>query len=299
MLYLTVAFNEETDDIANRLKLISDNFVSKGINMGIAESQEGGVHLIKYYCDDEKFNIKHKQMLNLYIANLIYDILMNNFFNNGLNTFLQETYFFLKKDELAEIKRQSINALKCENTVINDDVVFCINRKNRIVEKISGCIEENNEINIEGFIRFRMNDIKEDLEAVIDKVVERYMVEKEYDEFINLLKYFVDIQENKIDEVNVIIKKDGSYILNDKNGNNISEKLTEELSDGGFSGVVSEDDLLISCLVANSPGRIVLHCIENSNNQELIDTIKEVFGMRTVICSGCKQCNPLRSKLKV
>lgn len=52
-----------------------------------------------------------------------------------------------------------------------------------------------------------MNDIKEDLEAVIDKVVERYMVEKEYDEFINLLKYFVDIQENKIDEVNVIIKK--------------------------------------------------------------------------------------------
>lgn len=299
MLYLTVAFNEEIDDIASRLKLISDNFVSKGINMGIAESQEGEVHFIKYYCDDEKFNIKHKQLLNLYIANLIYDILVNSFFDKCLNNFLQETYFFLRKDELAEVKRKSIDALRCENTEINDDVVFCINRKNRIVEKICGCIEENNEINIEGLIRFRMNDMREDLESIIDKIVEKYMVEKEYDEFINLLKYFVEIQENKIDEVNVIIKKDGSYILNDKNGNNISEKLTEELTDGGLNGVVSEDDLLISCLVANSPGKIILHCIENSQNQELIDTINEVFGIRTVICSGCKQCNPIRSKLKV
>ncbi len=38
------------------------------------------------------------------------------------------------------------------------------------------------------------------------------MVEKEYNEFIKLLKYFVDVQENKIDEVNIIIDKLGNYI---------------------------------------------------------------------------------------
>ena len=35
-----------------------------------------------------------------------------------------------------------------------------------------------------------MRELREDIEFIIDKV-EKYMVEKEYTEFIKLLKYFV------------------------------------------------------------------------------------------------------------
>ena len=46
-----------------------------------------------------------------------------------------------------------------------------------------------------------MKELREDIEEIIDKVVEEYMVEKEYREFVKLLKYFVDIQESKIEKL--------------------------------------------------------------------------------------------------
>lgn len=69
------------------------------------------------------------------------------------------------------------------------------------MKKIKTCLEENEEINIQGFITFRMKELREDIEEIIDKVVEEYMVEKEYREFVKLLKYFVDIQESKIEKL--------------------------------------------------------------------------------------------------
>ncbi|EET86548.1 sporulation protein YtxC, partial [Clostridium carboxidivorans P7] len=74
-----------------------------------------------------------------------------------------------------------------------------------------------------GFITFRMKELREDLEEIVDKVVERYMTEKEYNEFIKLLKYFVEIQESKIEEINIIIKSDGKYLIQDKEGNDIEK----------------------------------------------------------------------------
>ena len=50
-----------------------------------------------------------------------------------------------------------------------------------------------------------MKELRSDIEEIIDKVIEGYMVEKEYKEFIKLLKYFVDIQESKIDLINIVI----------------------------------------------------------------------------------------------
>ena len=109
-----------------------------------------------------------------------------------------------------------------EGAISGPSMVYCINRKNIIMDKITRCIEENNEINISGFLTFRIKELKEDLECIVDKVVEEYMVEKEYNEFIKLLKYFVEIQESKIDEINIIIEKNGDYYLRDEEGNDLA-----------------------------------------------------------------------------
>ena len=47
-----------------------------------------------------------------------------------------------------------------------------MNRKNNIINKIISCLKENDEININGFITFRMRRIEEDIDFIIDKVVE-------------------------------------------------------------------------------------------------------------------------------
>ncbi|WP_249175406.1 putative sporulation protein YtxC, partial [Clostridium tyrobutyricum] len=90
-------------------------------------------------------------------------------------------------------------------SIIDENSIYCINKKNNILEEIIDCMRESNNINIEGFISFRMKNTLSDLKNIIDKVVEKYMVEKEYDDFIKLLKYFVEIQESKIEYMDIVI----------------------------------------------------------------------------------------------
>ncbi|MBM6839415.1 putative sporulation protein YtxC, partial [Clostridium saudiense] len=130
--------------------------------------------------------------------------------------FLMENYFFLKQEEILEVEDIIMSVLKGEATVNDDRMIYCLNKVNSIIEKIKECLEENEEINIQGFITFRMKELRQGIEDIIEKVVEEYMVEKEYKEFVKLLKYFVDIQESRIDEINIFIQDGGGYIIKDK-----------------------------------------------------------------------------------
>ena len=47
-------------------------------------------------------------------------------------------------------------------------------------------------------------------------------MEREYREFIRLLKYFVDIQDPKFEIIHVVLKPDNKYILLDENKKEIT-----------------------------------------------------------------------------
>lgn len=167
------------------------------------------------------------------------------------------------------------------------------------MDKIQECIEENEEINLKGFITFRIREFKEDLESAVNKVAEKYMVEKEYDEFIKLLKYFVGVQESKIDEINIIIKKNGEYIIRDDKNKDIMSEMLSELTDTKYNGSVSTEDLIISGLITYAPEKIIIHHVDNCINKEIIETIKKVFEDRVEFCDKCSKCSRIRNTLKV
>ena len=61
------------------------------------------------------------------------------------------------------------------------------------------------------------------------------LIEKEYGEFIRLLRYFVEIQEPKVDEIHVVVGEDNRYVLLDSSlriiNNDLLEDLAREISD--------------------------------------------------------------------
>ena len=59
---------------------------------------------------------------------------------------------------------------------------------------------------MEGFIRFRLKDYIEELKYIIDGSVDELLIDREYNEFIKLLRYFVEIQEPKVEEVHVLLE---------------------------------------------------------------------------------------------
>jgi len=299
MLLLTIVQQKFREDVAEEIVKLKNYFKLKNIVIGISESIEDDTHLIKIFCNDLDYNNKLINMFNIYMANILYGIVINEFCKKEMGNFLEDTYFFLKYEEIVEVKTLGTKALKSEGTILDESMVYCINRKNAILEKITRCIEEYKEINIKGFITFRMKEFREELESIIDKVVENYMVEKEYSEFIKLLKYFVEIQESKIDEANIIFKENGDYLIQDANGEDILSKITSELSEARYTGTVCIEDMLISGLITNCPKRIIIHCSHNCSNNELIETIKNVFLDKVVFCNKCKMCKDIKNILKV
>lgn len=297
MLLLTIAY-EGDFDVAKDLQEFIEDFKHKNLGLGICESIENNTHFIKILCNDNSYDATIKNTVNFCVSNILYNIIIDVFYYKEMYEFLTDSYFFLRDDELKEIQHKIVEVLRENNHKIDESNIYFMNRKNDIIEKIKKCIEENQEINIEGFLTFRMKEIMEDLESISDKVVERYMVEKEYNEFIKLLKYFVDIQESKIEEVNIIILEDGSYSIKDKEGKDIFNEFLSEIMDYRVvNPSVNIEDVIISGLITNSPKKIIIHRDYNCTNKEILETIKNVFTDRVEMCDNCKMCNATKIKI--
>jgi putative sporulation protein YtxC len=283
MLILKLAYNEELN-FSRDLQELRDLLKKKDILIGFVESIEGKTHIIKIICEDECYNEKIKEIINLYVSNILYRIVIDNYRNKEMFEFLTDNYFFLKQNEILEAEDKIIKVLKCEEKTTNEDSIYCLNRINSMIEKIRECISENQEINIDGFITFRMRKLRGDIEKIIDKVIEIYMVEKEYKEFVKLLKYFVEIQECKIEEINIKIEENNNYIVKNKEGRNLYYDFLKEITAEQGAIELNMEDILISGLITNAPKNINIYGKENCTNKEFLDTIEKVFEDKVVFC---------------
>jgi len=291
MLLLTVVYNKEIEDVINvAINEIKELFEFKNIKIGFSESISNNMHFIKIYCNELDKSENIKNTFNLYFANYLYIMAIDKFVDFYIDEYIFDNYFFLRVSELEKIKFMIKRALLCEGEIVDREMIYYINRKNEILSKIIDCIKENEIININGFLTFRIKEFKHEIYSVVDKVIEEYMIKKEYDEFVKLLRYFVDIQESKIDEVNIIINGDGSYDITDKKGNNIFELMTYGLKESNFTGIANIEDVIISGLITNAPQRVIIHGVERCRNNEMIETIKNVFLDRLAFCDGCELC---------
>jgi putative sporulation protein YtxC len=103
------------------------------------------------------------------------------------------------------------------------------------------------------------------------------IAEQEYNEFIKLLKYFVDIQEPKYEEIHITQNSDGTYKLIDEAGNEVHREYFDEFKREIEDSEVNYDDLLISSLITMSPKKIIINNSESIKNKELLMTISKVF----------------------
>lgn len=299
MLLLELIDNSNRDYMVEDIKDMITYFNKKNVTLDMSASFEQGKQLIKIQCDDKKYDNKIIKLINLHVGNVLYKVIIDEFYKNNIGKLLTQSFPFLKFEDIKALKEMVYRALRDEDEKVDETVIYFMNRKNNVIEKIVQCLEENNEVNVQGLLTFRMKDFKEDLESIVEKVVEKYMVEKEYNEFIKLLKYFVEVQESKLQEVHIMIDEKGDYIVKDEFGNDILNNIIDELYETKYTAKVTSEDLIISGLITTAPQRVIIHSVHNCINKELIETIKNVFENRVSYCNDCKQCEALRSKAKI
>lgn len=279
MLVLKLAYMGDLDFI-KELQELKALLKKKNIVIGLVEKIEGKTHLVKVLCEEECYSEENFEKIKIYISELLYEMVIKNYKEKELFEFITDTYFFLKQEEILEVETIIMDVFFRRTSIRDETSVYCENKINTIITKIKECLEENNEFNINGFITFRMKELKNYIESIIDKIIEKYMVEKEYKEFIKLLRYFVDIQDSRIDTVNIFINNSGEYTVLNENNSNLFSEFMKELSDCKLGVDANVEDVIISGLITNAPKKINIYQKKYCTNKEFIDTIINVFGNR-------------------
>ncbi len=217
----------------------------------------------------------------------------------------------------AKLLRKEINRVSRKTSIEEKDIIFtkahnimhnCVNseslnlllrfgRKNRISQRVLEHIKNNDRLLVEGFINFCLQDYLIEIKHAVEVALQELKNEREYSEFINLLRYFVDSQKPKMNEVNLMMNGDGIYYLWDGSGAAIDEKYINYYLDEMLLNEISLDDVLVSILITIAPKKIILHnCQEEHLACESVLMIRRVFKERIQDCLGCEKCHPGQSK---
>ena len=139
-----------------------------------------------------------------------------------------------------------------------------------------------------GFVNFRIKDYILILEKVVDEAVNAFIIEKEYFEFISLLKMYINSQPSTCDIIHLVYSNETSILLDEnKNIIDMSNDIfkTKYLSDISFSS----NDYALNALLSIIPKKIHIHLINNCVD-EFIHTLGLIFENRVNICTDCNIC---------
>ncbi|MCM3338055.1 MULTISPECIES: putative sporulation protein YtxC [unclassified Paenibacillus] len=168
-------------------------------------------------------------------------------------------------------------------------------RKGKVMRVLRRYLEEHTELNLEGFIRFRLVKYMNELREVVDYAIDEYVLERQYQEFIGLLKYFVFIQETKIPLAHLMHKGGHEFtLLNEQmqplEPNHVVDGMIVEMLDYDME----MEDMIVSTLINVSPQNIIIHTQEPDS--QVIKTIQQIFESRVQVCIYCSSCQPLASE---
>lgn len=287
---------------------VCDNaeIIKADIYRQLDETKKDGIDVVNddYYVGDALFvrcgirdkllNIltdkKAYEELKYTLSKALTEVIIAHYELKLLRKIAKANFFYLSERERASVIENAQKLLK-EEKMMQPGGFYKATRRSRIMRSILEYLDVENEINIEGFVNFRLNAYINELNETIERALEIFVAEREYNEFIKLLRYFVEIQECKIDTINLCQSKDGRYIMYDESRNRISSEYFDELRSEMLDESINYDDLLISTLITISPNKIIIHDMESFKNKELLQTIMNVFAERITICSKCDLCS--------
>ena len=213
---------------------------------------------------DGNTNLYHA---NKYIADIIAGVVLNNLEVKLVKKIVNNKYKKFTPDEREKIIDIAIDQLK--HSIKSKNI-----ERNIIVKKILNYFKNNDDINLEGFVRFRLKEYMYHIHLAINQAADDMILEKEYEEFIELLQYFVGLQEIKTPLVHIYKNKDKGYTIKDKEEKVIKNRLVKKYIKELLDEEITYEDILISSLINLSPAKIVIHFEEE---EEIVETLQMIF----------------------
>lgn len=232
-----------------------------------------------------------KELFYTKLATILSYLVIDYFESAIIKNILSVNYFYFDNTELDKILDL------CNENLCDDEEFSFTNRQMLLFDAFYEYISTHHSIILTGFINFRLKEYRNLLEDLTDFSVNEFIIEREYLEFISLLKLYVNSQlpstitVHLISFGNDILLLDENMEMIDVDKNALKAKY---LSDVSFSN----NDYVLNALLNLLPKKIHLHLVSASGNLDFINTLQLVFENRIEICNDCNICN-LYKKLHV
>jgi len=143
---------------------------------------------------------------------------------------------------------------------------------------------------IDGLLSFRLRDMREDLPRVIEQAIDEYLMDLEYQEFVKLLRYFLDVQESEMDLLHMLCVNESTIRLLDETGKVLP--LDQVRGKGPILGEQGEqvEDMVLSTLITLAPKRLIIHKGASADTPPIAETVKKIFQSKAEVCGDCALC---------
>jgi hypothetical protein len=206
---------------------------------------------------------------------------------------------------LDEAIRQAYAGEMCEEYLVSSDeqfeselqaCLYCsdrgsasgVIRVDHVFIALCEYLRTSDRLSIEGFLRFRLKGYLARLRYAVYRAIDKFLLDQQRTEFIELLRYFAEIQRPRTESVTVVRSVEGYLRFYDAVGGLIDTDGLLEGVDDLVDGDVSAEDVLIGLLIAVAPARVLI-CMRGG--RLLFENTISVFRGRIVICDGCSCCH--------
>lgn len=223
--------------------------------------------------------------LNIFLeafSEILSSAILEFYEQNIIKHLINSSYFYftdIDQFQILEICKKNLNSSDNDNLLL---------RKNAISNSIIEFFENNKSLILDGFVNFRLKNYIDILAGIVDSSVNKFVIDREYLEFIDLLKAYVNSKNSGLNIVHLIYNKQESTLLDEfkdiiNMDNNVLD--TKFISDITFSS----NDYALNTLLTLLPHKIYIHLV-NSIEDEFINTLKLIFNDRIYICKDCDIC---------
>lgn len=213
------------------------------------------------------------------LSNTLVSLIIELYEAKLLKSIIKSNYFYFSEQEQESVLDKCLTYFEDSSTV-----EYQVRIEHIYISALK-YITNNKSMILSGFIHFRLSNYMKILDYVVDTFVNEFVVDREYKEFINLLKSYVNSKPSNINTVHFIYKNSSSIIL-DNNYKKIP--FTDDLANLNYISDVSfsENDIVLNTLLTLLPQKIIIHLEKASD--EFIKTLICIFENRIELTSGSR-----------
>lgn len=227
------------------------------------------------------------------LAEALAAFLQQDWLNGYISQRMLAEYPFLDADEQEYVSLLTLHAIRRQQP--GDEAETLGNVTLLVLETLVESRDRDVPFNLDAVMRFRFRDRLKGVDKAIDTMVEQFLGDREYEEFVSMLRYMLDAQPPTEQTLHVFCTDERVWIC-DAAGELVRDNevtaAAHVVSDGED---VNSEDLAMSVLIMRSPCRIVIHDVSVAAPwPSFAETVERVFLDRAGRCESCSTCQGLK-----